>query len=123
MVADQALSALLLFHGLAMNGGVLHASESLTPEELEAAILGYHFYGFDDVVNLVIESRSAVERNDQEELEILEIKLDKRYSDFIDGDSKLVEHFKIYFQNNPAHFAPLEREAFLTDVTPPRDAI
>ena len=40
---DRALSALLLVHGMVMNGGVHHALESVDPAELAAGADGYAF--------------------------------------------------------------------------------
>jgi hypothetical protein len=55
---DRALAALLSFHGLAMNGGVLHALDCLNPKELEAAVSGYRFFGLNDVGDLLIEANT-----------------------------------------------------------------
>jgi len=44
-VGDQALASLLLAHGLAMNGGVVHALECLSGSELSAAIAGFNYFG------------------------------------------------------------------------------
>lgn len=46
---DRALAALLVVHGLVMNGGVHHALEWVQPTELSAAIEDYAYFGFDDV--------------------------------------------------------------------------
>lgn len=42
---DSALAALLVVHGMIMNGGIEHVLE-LRPEELEQGIAGYRFFGF-----------------------------------------------------------------------------
>jgi hypothetical protein len=41
---DSALSSLLQVHSLVMNGGVLHALESLAPEDVARAIAGYRYF-------------------------------------------------------------------------------
>ena len=42
---DQALAALLLSHGLVMNGDVVHALECLSDSEIAAAIRGFEYFG------------------------------------------------------------------------------
>jgi hypothetical protein len=42
---DRALADLLFAHGLAMNGGVLHAVECLTESELSDAQAGFSYSG------------------------------------------------------------------------------
>ena len=56
---DQALAALLLAHGLVMNGGVRHACSSLGPEELHAAVSGYRFFGFEEIATLLKRGASS----------------------------------------------------------------
>lgn len=46
---DRALTDLLYAHGLVMSGGVLHAKECMTNEELTDAEVGYRYFGLDDV--------------------------------------------------------------------------
>jgi len=46
-VGDESLSAVLLVHGLVMNGGVFHAVGSVTAEELRANCARYRFFGFE----------------------------------------------------------------------------
>jgi len=40
---DRALAAVLLAHGIVMNGGVLHALQSMSPSERREAAAGYRF--------------------------------------------------------------------------------
>ena len=69
-VGDKALAALLLFHGPAMNGGVLHAVECLSKEQLTEAKDGYTFYGFEVIADLISHAQDAIEKNlDLDELE------------------------------------------------------
>jgi hypothetical protein len=44
---DTALAALLLAHGLIMNGGVEHALECMSQSELLAALAGYRYFGLE----------------------------------------------------------------------------
>jgi hypothetical protein len=49
---DRALAALLVAHGMVMNGGVAHALESLSSEERSAAAAGFRFFSFSDIADL-----------------------------------------------------------------------
>lgn len=102
---DRALADLLYAHGLAMNGGVLHAVECLTAEELSDAQAGYRFYGFDDVASLLSRARSVFEAAD--DLGSHEQRLDGEYIHFVPSDRFLDEHFQIRLKANPSDFAPL----------------
>jgi hypothetical protein len=108
---DRALSALLQAHGLAMNGGVWHALESLSPEDLGAACAGFRHFGFDPVADLlqVGGGRVAVaEDASLEEQEALEAELDQVYYAAIPTDQTLVYAFEQRLQAHPSEFAALE---------------
>ena len=63
---DVALSALLIVHGLVMNGGVFHAVEAVKEDELRAACAGFRYFGFDDVAEL-LEAATQEEWTDENE--------------------------------------------------------
>jgi hypothetical protein len=44
---DRALAALLLAHGMVMNGGVQHATEALSADEMAAAAAGFRYFSSD----------------------------------------------------------------------------
>src|SRR5580692_9541571 len=75
---DRALADLLRAHGLAMNGGVLHALECLTAEELTNAEAAYRFYGLAAVASLLSRARKLCETGD--DLERHEQQLDRQYA-------------------------------------------
>lgn len=103
---DAALSAMLLFHGLAMNGGVCHAVECLTPVDLDAAIQGYRFYGLDEIVPMVEAAQNMP--TDVDDAGELEGRLDREYAARIsDGDAGLVRRFEEHFAAHPEQYAPL----------------
>jgi hypothetical protein len=102
---DAALAALLRFHGAAMNGGVLHAVESLDADELSAAEDGYGYFGFEDLVKLIAKAREIFLRG--EELEDQERPLDEEYARHIPKDSVLVKRFEERFSGNQSDFAPI----------------
>jgi hypothetical protein len=61
---DRALAELLHAHGLAMNGGVLHAIECMTTKELSDAEAGYRYYGLDDVASFLSRGRAILKATD-----------------------------------------------------------
>jgi len=96
---DSALSALLLLHGAAMNGGLSHAVDSLTKSQYASAVTGYRYFGFAEVATLLERSIGATE----EELE----ESDNAYSTLIPSDSTLVDAFEARYALEPEVFAPL----------------
>jgi hypothetical protein len=102
---DRALTALLLFHGLAMNGGLVHPFDCLQPGELAAAKSGYRFFGFHDVAELISDIGSA--RSVGEISGVQEHSFGLRYSKSVPDDGALANRFEDYFETNRADFAPL----------------
>ena len=102
---DRALADLLRAHGLAMNGGVLHAVECLTGGELSDAEAGFRFYGLDGVASLLARARGVFETAD--DLGSHEQQLDGEYAQMIPSDGSLVERFEKRLRSNPSDFAPL----------------
>src|SRR5471032_1067102 len=81
---DVALAALLVFHGEAMNGGVLSALDYRIAPEVDAAIRGYMYFGLDDVAAVIetgrVEVAAADDADENDEvLEQLEQRLDALY--------------------------------------------
>ncbi len=97
---DEALAALLLAHGLVMNGGVHHAIEGLSTDELAAAARGFAYFGVDGVGSLLTATADADGSSEDE--------VDRRYSQLIPGDAFLAARFEEAFKRNPDNFAPLE---------------
>ena len=104
---DRALADLLRAHGLAMNGGVLHAVECLTAEELTDAEAGYRFFGLAEVASLLSRARKLFEAADDADLENHEQQLDGQYAVLIPSDTSLVECFERRLKSNPSDFEPL----------------
>jgi hypothetical protein len=101
---DRHLWALLRAHGLAMNGGVLHAVEILTGEERASAQDGYRFFGFGPVADLLEHAYWIFKAGG--DLELHESQLDAEYSRLAD-DTALYEAFEEHFRSHPSEFAPL----------------
>jgi hypothetical protein len=89
---DRALASLLLVHGLVMNGGVHHALEGITPEELLAATDGYEFFGFYDVAAFFRgASEDPMLSNWTDDTEVA---ANRRYAERVPDDSCLVARFE-----------------------------
>jgi hypothetical protein len=102
---DRAIVDLLYAHGLAMNGGVLHAVEVMTAEELSCAEAGYRYYGLDDVASLLFRARVILEAAD--DLGSHEQPLDSEYAQMIPSDSSLAARFEKRLKSSPSDFGPL----------------
>ncbi len=102
---DHALADLLYAHGLAMNGGVLHAVECMTADELADADAGYWYFGLGDIASLLARARGIFETSD--DLGSHEQQLDGEYAQFLPTDSALVERFERQLKLHPSDFAPL----------------
>ena len=102
---DRALAALLLFHGPAMNGGVLHAVECLSPDQLMAALAGYRHFGFESVAVLIGEAKKAIQL--EQDLDTFEAVFDKQYWAQFPDDGVLVKGFESDLRENPQEYSPL----------------
>jgi hypothetical protein len=74
---DTALAGLMRFHGLAMNGGIVHALEVLSPAEFDAAITGFGYFDLAEVASVLGATRFA--RHNESRLEELE----RRYGSLV----------------------------------------
>ena len=102
-VGDSALAALITFHSVAMNGGVLHALESCSEAQITTAASGYRFFGFAEAADMVetslAELRGIQSRgSDLTQLENLESALDERYATHVPDDHALVVAFERVFE-------------------------
>ncbi len=102
---DRLLAAMILAHGAVMNGGVLHAVESLDEGRLAAANEGYRYLGLSDVASLLAEARAIV-LADEESAE-REFEFNARYDVLIPADNTLTALFESVLLENPSAFAPL----------------
>jgi hypothetical protein len=105
---DRALADLLYAHGLAMNGGVLHAVELMSAEELSHAGAGYQYFGFGEASSLLSRAQAIFEAGD--DLESHEQGLNGEYAQIVPSDSSLVERFEKRLKASPSDFAPLRPE-------------
>ncbi len=97
---DRALAALLLAHGLLMNGGFDDALDSLSREELEAAIAGFRFFAMDHAADLVERASAGAFGSDLEEA-------NRQYYEAVPEDGEIQERFHSLFASKPNVFAPI----------------
>lgn len=102
---DTALAGLLLFHGPAMNGGVLHAIECLSPEQLVSAQEGYKYFGYGGVADLIGAGEEATRQGNA--VEPLQAAFDRRYSALVPNDEVLVKSFEQHYKQYPLEYSPL----------------
>jgi hypothetical protein len=102
---DRALEAMVTFHSVAMNGGVLHALEHFKSNELKDAESGYRFFGLERIAALLNEAKSVLKNGD--DLSFWEAELDRRYYAIVPDDSALFARFEPIFRRGPSEFAPI----------------
>ena len=102
---DLAQASLLLFHGLAMNGGVLHAAECLSFNELDLAQEGFRYFSFEPVADTISEARKSILL--KQYLDVLEAVFDQQYWAQIPDDGVLAKRFEIHQSVNPDEYSPL----------------
>lgn len=106
---DLALTGLLAFHSVAMNGGVLHALEMADDHMLQEAVEGYRYFGFDGVAALIESGNvrsKGVENLAPSDAEELERELDRAYSERIPSDQTLGDALERHFGAHPDQYAP-----------------
>ena len=101
---DTALSSALAFHNMVMSGGIDHAFEVLTNDQIAAAADGYRYLNLLPIVDLIGRAPAAI-GNDDDEDAIEE--LDNEYSEVVPMDQTLVERFEASLQRTPEDFAPI----------------
>lgn len=107
---DTALAAVLLAHGMVMNGGVLHAVEGLEPDELDAAIGGYRRLGAEATAQLLEEVRAQIDDgalNDDARAEAHEGESNRSYEEAIADDAALQQLVQSDVDRNPGDYDPV----------------
>lgn len=95
---DRALTDLLFFHGMAMNGGLGHAFDVLSDREISAAIEGFRFFGFSKIAQF-LERVATLPEEEQE-------KLSANYE--VSSDSQLIDAFTAVLLSRPEAFAQIQ---------------
>jgi hypothetical protein len=99
---DIALAAMLLAHGLIMNGGVHHAVECLDADELDCAMKGYSFFEFAETVGLLSSISEGAELSEWNEEN--ELTANKTYNRLIPDDETIGKRFEEKFRVHPEVF-------------------
>jgi hypothetical protein len=94
---DRALADLFRFDGMAMNGGLGHAYDVLSDDELAAAMRGFRFFGLNELASF-IEEAAHLSEDEQEAMSWKYYKYDR----------KIADSFEVYYRSNPEAFAPLQ---------------
>lgn len=102
---DIALADVLLLHGYAMGGGLLDAVESLTGDQVDAAIRGFMVLGMPDLAALVRDVRERATSSDPDVLEALELEASSWYAALVPSDSVLDRAFQPVLDDRPELFA------------------
>jgi hypothetical protein len=117
---DLALQALLIVHGMIMNGGLLHAFDSLEHDMYERGAEGFAYFGRADVAELLMAGYALafpdgpVPEAEREQYttdlpdaihEQIE-EMDGRYGDLVPDDATVVAAFERRLAERPADFEP-----------------
>jgi len=100
---DLALANLLIAHGLVMNGGVQHAIECMSTEELGDSIAGFKYFGFLAAANALSQLPSNMEDSEES--------LNSAYWQAVPDDSALVHAFHLKLLANPDAFSAIVPES------------
>lgn len=104
---DAALQDMLELHGRIMNGGLLDAVETGTPEGVGAAIAGYRWMGLHEAADAVAMVRDEVANcalDDDEAAEALESRANDAYETAIPDDATLDRAFRAKLRDTPSAF-------------------
>ena len=108
---DAALAAVLLCHGMAANGGLLHAVEGLEPGQRAAAVDGFRSLGLDaaaDAVEDVARQAADLREDDLDGAERLEQEADRRYAAALpDHDGTIDRALRAHLAAHPEAYAPV----------------
>ena len=102
---DRALSSLLLFHSVAMNGGIFHAIECVNASELPAIQAGYRFFNLDAVALLLNEAENVLKNGNN--ISSNENHFDIAYTKLIPDDDFLLKRFEAIFNLRLSDFSPV----------------
>ena len=102
-IGDRALAAVLLAHGAVMNGGVAHAIELLSKEELAAAISGFNYFA----LPAAAQALSVPFPSQDETLNAA----DQDYWRAVPNDDTLLHAFRLNLLSTPEAYAPTLSDA------------
>jgi len=101
-IGDSAPASLLRVHGLAMNGGVPHAIQALSPKDREIAVAGFRHFGLVAAADVFAAPVDASEDEESSEL-----RLNAAYLAAVPSDATIVQAFRQRLIAFPSEFSPL----------------
>lgn len=108
---DAALAAVLLCHGMAMNGGLLHAVGALEPDQRARAVAGFRLLGLDPAaaaVDEVAAQAADLHPDDADAAERLEEEAGRRYDAALpEWDETIERAFRAHLDRHPEAYAPV----------------
>src|SRR4051794_38732543 len=102
---DKALAGLLRAHGMFCSGGLTHAVEMLSAEQIREAIEGFRYFGLTEASSL-LEDAVAPGNSDDASLDAVFDDLDERYGSIVPTDETLAARFRERLVETPGDFAP-----------------
>ena len=109
---DAALAAVLLCHGMAMNGGLLHAVEGLEPGQRASAVAGFRALGLAEAADALedtVRRAAELDHADADAAEQLEQEADERYAAALpEGDETVDLAFRANLAAHPEAYAPVD---------------
>jgi len=103
---DRALAAVLLLHGPVMNGGIHHGIDLLDATQLNDAIDGYSYFGFDEAASFLRGASSdpmLMEWTDETEAAAVYL-----CAELIPDDGRLFDRFEALLRDRPDDFSPMD---------------
>ncbi len=108
---DAGLAAVLLCHGMAMKGGLLHAVEGLDPDQRTQAEAGFRQLDLSaaaDAVADVARRAASLPADDGTAAEQLEEEANRRYAGTLpEWDDTIDRAFRAHLHRHPEAYAPI----------------
>jgi hypothetical protein len=108
-LGNTSLSSALAFHNMVMSGGIDHAFDVLTTDQIAAAADGYRYLHLEPIADLIGQAPAALSEEDDDTIE----ELDDEYNELVPPDQTLVDRFETALQHSPEDFAPRQLKSQL----------
>lgn len=105
-VGDQLLWSLLRVHSIAMNGGLDHAVDHCTHDQVRDAAASFRYFAMDAVAELLTEVQALSDLDAWDDSRAAQD--DDRYNELIPRDEVIAQAFEAKLALVPSDFAPLD---------------
>jgi len=105
-IGDRRLWSVIRVHSIAMNGGLDHAVDHCTHDQVRDAAAGFLYLGMDAVAELLTDVQALNDRDAWDESRAAED--DDRYNDLIPRDDVIIRAFEAKLASAPSDFVPLD---------------